>query len=161
MSNVTVDESQGKYQIDITPYQLQKKQGRDPMFMSIDFLDIDIDQYFAALTNQSIYYSEDITSNYPVESLKGDLDRNFKKQQFKRGVKISDGLEKYPNLYLVDLVENENVDVIIAVGFYPYKNGSIAKILVKPTRKAEKGVRSIDWVKIKSEISVLLSSAVN
>jgi hypothetical protein len=79
--------------------------------------------------------------------------------QFKSGVRISDELKKYKYTYSIDL--DDNVNVIVAAAFYPYKNGSIAKILVKPTRKAEKGIRSIDWFNIKAEILNLLRGAVS
>ena len=159
LSNVKIDELDDRYQVGITPYQLEKRQGRDPMFMSIDFLGIDTEKFLSSLANQSIYYSEEVTSDYPAASIKGDFDRTFKRVQFKSGARISDELKKYKYIYSIDL--DDNVNVIVAAAFYPYKNGSIAKILVKPTRKAEKGIRSIDWFKIKADISTLLRGAIS
>ena len=158
-SNVRISDVEDKLLIEITPSNLQKVQGRNPMFIPIDFIGVDVNKFFAALTNQTVYYAEEVTSDYSADSLKGDFDRNFKKMQFKKGAGVSDELGAYNNIYTVEL--NDNVKVILAVGFYPYKNGSIAKILVKPTRDAEKGVRSVDWVDIKNKITALIASAVS
>ena len=158
-TKVKIDDMESKYEIELKPYRLKKVQGRDPLFMPIEFPGIDIDKYFTWMTNEKASFNVELTSNYPVESLKGNFDRALGKLSVKKRATIDAALKQFKDLYKFSMPGK--VDVYMGAQFFPYKNGSLVKLTVKAIRDAEKGVMSIDWVEIKSRITDKINSIVN
>ena len=119
--------------------------------------DVSIEQFFGYLSNQEIIFKGSITSQFNIESVKGNFDRLLSNYDWQGEADAAH--RQFKDTYTFNVSSGENI--IISAGFYPYRDGSIVEYAVKAISDYNPKTRKIDWAKVTEEVRDYLNKVVN
>jgi hypothetical protein len=156
LADVKTTRSEDDLKVIITPKKEIKQVGG--FMMDISLPNVNISDYFGYLSSQEVTVRSKITSKYSSEAIKGNFDRLLKRHKWENG-QADAAHRQFKDTYLMTL--NNNTDVHISVGFYPYRDGSIVEFVATGISSKNNQTRSINWSTIFNEIEEKLKGVVN
>ena len=156
-ARVSVEEAQTGYRIAITPYRVRSVQGKNAIFLPIDLPKVSIKNWYAWVSSQTVFAKYKSTAQYAPESIKGNFDRNLKKNSWQKG-KSDAALKQFKDNYVIRF--DDKVETDIGAAFFPYRDGALVEALVVGKSFTKNGKTSQDWSAVLAKVTAKLDQIV-